>query len=417
MPLRAAMRPMSAGGAVPSRWTCSSAIGTCERDASSRSASVTVGRAARRARRRPRRPRAAARRRARRRPRRAAWTTASGRPPGPTSSPSPATSIEADGVVDGLVLALAAAAELEDGEAEVARRRSRARGRAVRGRPRAPAARAAGGGPGVERSAGPPSAATIAREALGRGAAGERLAGGGARLLVGVHAAEPSSVAHSASVTSTSRASAPRGSGERVDAPRAPRRALPAVRPSALVHVGEQRLAGRPVAAGDVDERPSELGAALALGQERARAGLDVHDERVEPGRELLGEDRGDDQRDRLDGRRSRRAARRGGGRRARGRRVWPTIAQPASRDGGAQAREVGRGVVAGDRVELVERAARVAEAAAGDHRHRAAAGGEDRREQQRDLVADAAGGVLVEHRARQVASPGPSPRARHRAA
>ena len=36
-------------------------------------------------------------------------------------------------------------------------------------------------------------------------------------------------------------------------------------------------------------------------GQERARAGLDVHHQRVEPGGELLGEDRGDDQRQRLD--------------------------------------------------------------------------------------------------------------------
>jgi hypothetical protein len=40
-----------------------------------------------------------------------------------------------------------------------------------------------------------------------------------------------------------------------------------------------------------------------------------------------------------------------------------------------------------------------VAEAAARDHRHRAAAGGHDRREHQRDLVADAAGRVLVDDR------------------
>ena len=55
---------------------------------------------------------------------------------------------------------------------------------------------------------------------------------------------------------------------------------------------------------------------------------------------------------------------------------------------------------VAGDRVELVERPAGVPEAAARDHRHQAAARGDDRREDQRDLVADAAGRVLVEHRA-----------------
>jgi hypothetical protein len=44
-----------------------------------------------------------------------------------------------------------------------------------------------------------------------------------------------------------------------------------------------------------------------------------------------------------------------------------------------------------------------VAEPAAGDHRHGATAGGDDRRQQQADLVADAAGRVLVERRAVQV--------------
>ena len=87
-------------------------------------------------------------------------------------------------------------------------------------------------------------------------------------------------------------------------------------------------------------------------------------------------------------------------------------------RDRRAQALGVGRREVAGDRLELVERAAGVAEAAAGDHRHRAAARGDHRREQQRDLVADAAGRVLVERGAGQ---PGLRPvedlaRAHHRA-
>ena len=44
-----------------------------------------------------------------------------------------------------------------------------------------------------------------------------------------------------------------------------------------------------------------------------------------------------------------------------------------------------------------------MAEAAARDHRHVRAAGGEHRRQHQRDVVADAAGRVLVENRARQV--------------
>ena len=66
--------------------------------------------------------------------------------------------------------------------------------------------------------------------------------------------------------------------------------------------------------------------------------------------------------------------------------------------DDAAQLLDPGRRVVARHGVELVQRPARVAEPAAGDHRHGAAAGGDDRREHQRDLVADAAGGVLVEH-------------------
>ena len=134
----------------------------------------------------------------------------------------------------------------------------------------------------------------------------------------------------------------------------------------------------------------------LARGHERARADLDVHHQRVEPGGELLRQDRGDDQRQRLDG---------AGGvadrvEAAVGRRELSGLAD--DRAAGARARpsesgQVRRRVVAGDRVELVERPARVAEPAPGDHRHGAAAGGDDRRQQQADLVADAAGRVLVE--------------------
>ena len=77
---------------------------------------------------------------------------------------------------------------------------------------------------------------------------------------------------------------------------------------------------------------------------------------------------------------------------------VWPTIAQPASRTTRWITSVAGTRRVAGDAVELVQRPAGVAEAAAGDHRHRRAARGEDRGEHQRHLVADAAGRVLVEH-------------------
>ena len=54
-------------------------------------------------------------------------------------------------------------------------------------------------------------------------------------------------------------------------------------------------------AVGDLDERLRQLVGVLAGGHERAGAGLDVEHERVEARGELLGQDRGDDQRDRLD--------------------------------------------------------------------------------------------------------------------
>ena len=56
----------------------------------------------------------------------------------------------------------------------------------------------------------------------------------------------------------------------------------------------------------------------------------------------------------------------------------------------------------AGDRLELVERAAGVAEAPAGQLRDGHAAGGDQRRQRQRDLVTHPAGGVLVGGRPRQ---------------
>ena len=75
---------------------------------------------------------------------------------------------------------------------------------------------------------------------------------------------------------------------------------------------------------------------------------------------------------------------------------------EPIQADDAADLGEVRRRAVAGDGVELVEGAAGVAEAAAGDHRHVAAAGGDSQRQQQRDGVADAAGRVLVEDGAGQ---------------
>ena len=55
------------------------------------------------------------------------------------------------------------------------------------------------------------------------------------------------------------------------------------------------------------------------------------------------------------------------------------------------------RGAIAGDGFQLVQRPAGVAEGAAADHGHGQAAGRGDGRDQEAGLVADAAGGVLVD--------------------
>ena len=175
--------------------------------------------------------------------------------------------------------------------------------------------------------------------------------------------------------------------------------ALPAVVAQHLVHVGDQRDGRQPGAAGHVDERARERLRVLARGHERARAGLDVH----APARRAPRRASWTGSRRRSAGstrpcrwRRARAYSRRSAGARSA---VWPTIAQPASRTTRRSTSSAGVRRVAGDRVELVQRAAGVAEPAAGDHRHRAAAGGEDRGEDQRHLVAHAAGRVLVDHR------------------
>ena len=77
--------------------------------------------------------------------------------------------------------------------------------------------------------------------------------------------------------------------------------ALPAVRPSTWSMSVSSATVGRPAPSATSTMRSRQLARPRALGHERARAELDVHHQRVEPGGELLGQDRGDDQRDRLD--------------------------------------------------------------------------------------------------------------------
>jgi hypothetical protein len=139
---------------------------------------------------------------------------------------------------------------------------------------------------------------------------------------------------------------------------------------------------------------------------ERVRVACVPTRQRLQPGGELLGQDRGGDEVDRFDC-----AGDVANGVEAA---VGGGDVGGLADDGAAglahhaaQGVEVGLGRVAGDGVELVERAPGMAEAAAGDHRDVGAAGGQRRAEHERDVVADATGGVLVHHRAGQVPGEG----------
>ncbi len=397
MPLRWASRRMSDGGAVPSRWTCSSTLGSAV------SGGGTFTRSAPGDHRPLRRRLVADRDRLVERPhglvrgRLVGGVDDRQRAIGPDLGADGRDLGQPDRGVDDVVLAAAVAAEAGDHEADgpavhaLDDAGALGRGRAGDGR--------GGESAGVLEQVGRPAErGDHGGEALGGGAGVERLLGGRAAVL-----GEPALLDQRA--------------GERdrhLVQPRLARRAGEVVDRLAhldgvagrgaehLVHVGQQRDRGQSGAAGHLDQRARQLFGVLAPGQERAGAELDVHHQRVEPGGELLGEDGGDDQRHRLDG---------AGGVADRvqapvgGRHLGGLADDRAADlvDHALEPLDVGPRVVAGDRVELVERAAGVAEAAAGDHRHRAAAGGDDRRQHQRHLVADPAGRVLVEHRPAEV--------------
>ena len=297
MPLRSARRRIRSGGAVPSRCTCSSALGIT----AAPRARPAVSRGRRRRARTPSRSACDAPRS--RAPRRCACTSASGRSPGADPLAGRRHLGQPDGVVDRVGLA----------------QRGRRRARRPRGRPRARRPRAtvpASGGSAAtvtgaagrwrsgasSRSAGPPSSATIAREALRRGAAVERALGRGprgARRPARRRRARSSS-ALSASVTSRSRGSLAAPVRWSIDSRTSTRVAGGAAEHP--VHVGQQRRgrAGRCRCATSTIARASSS-ACSRVGHEGARADLHVHHQRVEPGGELLRQDRGDDQRHRLD--------------------------------------------------------------------------------------------------------------------
>ncbi len=179
--------------------------------------------------------------------------------------------------------------------------------------------------------------------------------------------------------------------------------ALPIATPSGWSMSVSRRAPRRPSRAAERRRASARASArAAARGQERAAADLDVHHERVGALGDLLREDRRRDERDRLDGRggvaqrveqRDRRAPGARSARRARSR--------PARARAGTRGR-LERGAKAGDRLQLVERAAGVAERAPRHHRDVAAPhAAHERREAERDLVAHAAGRVLVDGAAR----------------
>ena len=172
--------------------------------------------------------------------------------------------------------------------------------------------------------------------------------------------------------------------------------------PEHLVHVGDDRARGKSGAVCGAHDAVRQLARAGHFGHEGAVAGLDVHHQPVEAGGELLREDRGGDQRYGVDGRRNvadgvQPPVRRG---QIVGR---PDDRASGVRDDALKGVDVGGRVVAGYRIELVEGAPGVAEAAPGDHGHRRPACGQERCQNQAGLVADAAGGVLVEDRASEI--------------
>jgi hypothetical protein len=170
---------------------------------------------------------------------------------------------------------------------------------------------------------------------------------------------------------------------------------VPDVRAERLIHVRDQRRHALAEAASDLDHALRERLAVRERLQERAVAGLDVEHQRVGALGHLLAHDRAGDQRQALD--RAGHVAQRvelAVGRRDLGR--LPDHAEPALLDHAPELGERQVHAKTGDRLQLVERAAGVAEPAPGDHRHVDAARGRERREDQAGLVAHASRRVLV---------------------
>ena len=169
-----------------------------------------------------------------------------------------------------------------------------------------------------------------------------------------------------------------------------------------LVHVGEERGRRQPSAIRHMDEAFGKLLRLVEARHEGARAPFHVEHQAAEARGELLREDRGGDEIDRFD----RRGDVANGVKALVGRSELARLADDGAArlaHGAAKGRDPGLRAIPFDRLELVERAARMAKAAPRDHRHEAAGGGDGGREDQAHIVADAARRMLVENRARKV--------------
>ena len=165
--------------------------------------------------------------------------------------------------------------------------------------------------------------------------------------------------------------------------------------PQRRVHVGNQRDGAPSCAFADGDHRLRKRDGVVERLHERARARLDVEQNAVRAGGELLAHDRGRDQRDRVDRRRHiaqrveflvrrREVAR------------LPDDGHAAFVHDGEEFFPRNCRLIAGDGLQFVHGTARVSETAAAHLCDAPTAGGDDRGADERRLVADAAGGVLV---------------------
>ena len=169
------------------------------------------------------------------------------------------------------------------------------------------------------------------------------------------------------------------------------------------VHVGEECDDGACVARAQRNHRLREANAVGDIRKKCPGTGFDIEHQPGERLRELLAHDTRGDQRNRFD----RRGGIAHGVEFLVGRGDFSGLAdqgapEPLDLRGGTVQSEPC--VETGDRLEFVEGAAGVPEAAARHHRHRHAAGGDQRGEHNRDFVAHPARGMLVDPPHREVA-------------